>query len=161
MIRGISEDGDSRGTTGVAPVKFNLVKSASLLISRIILTRVLNRSRYNPAPRRAKHWSTPTPAYVLETTGCHTNTLWVQQTIPISFYQHYIISDSHTHRQTWLTSCFEFLYAHVDHHGSLGVVGFDQRGEVAAVHLLDVPQVWLAVVGHDFGALLVDVQAAV
>ncbi len=82
------------------------------------------------------------------------------------FGQHYVTTDSytsihtHTHTHT-LTSCFEFLYAHVDHHGSLGVVGFDQRGEVTAVHLLDVSQVWLAVVGNDFGALLMDVQATV
>lgn len=85
------------------------------------------------------------------------------------FCQHYAITDSHTHTEIYrtdsrcflLTSRLEFLYAHVDHHGSLGVVGFDQRGEVAAVHLLDVSQVRLAVVRDDFGALLVDVQATV
>lgn len=60
-----------------------------------------------------------------------------------------------------LTSGLDLLYAHVHHHGPLGVVGFDQRGQVAAVHLLDVPQVRLAVVGHHLGALLVDVQPAV
>ena len=59
------------------------------------------------------------------------------------------------------TSRLDFLYAHVDHHGPLGVVGFDQRGQVAAVHLLDVPQVRLAVVRHDFGALLMDIQPTV
>ena len=51
--------------------------------------------------------------------------------------------------------------AHVDHHGPLGVVRSHQRGQVAAVHLLDVPQVRLAVVRHHFGALLVDVQPTV
>lgn len=80
------------------------------------------------------------------------------------FGQHYITTDSHTHTQSRflsLTSSLEFLYAHVDHHRSLGVVGFDQRGEVTAVHLLDVPQVRLAVVRHDFGALLMDVQPTI
>lgn len=80
------------------------------------------------------------------------------------FWQHCIITDSHTHLHSgllWLTSSLKFLNAHVDHHGSLGVVCFDQRGEVAAVHLLDMPQVWLAVVRHDFGALLMDVQPTV
>lgn len=60
-----------------------------------------------------------------------------------------------------LTSSLDFLYAHINHHGPLGVVGFHQRGQVAAVHLLDVPQVGLAVVGHHFGALLVDVEPTV
>ena len=72
-------------------------------------------------------------------------------------------NDSHTHRMhaRALTSGLDFLYAHIDHHGPLGVVGFDQRGQVAAVHLLDVPQVRLTVVGHHFGALLMDIQPAV
>lgn len=40
------------------------------------------------------------------------------------FCQHYIISDSDTHTHSpSLTSSLDFLYAHVDHHGPLGVVG--------------------------------------
>lgn len=64
-------------------------------------------------------------------------------------------------RSLSLTSGLNFLYTHVNHHGPLGVVGFDQRCQVTAVHLLDVPKVWLAVVGYDFGALLMDVQPTI
>lgn len=69
----------------------------------------------------------------------------------------YYESDKHIDTDIFLTSSLQFLYAHVHHHGSLGVVGFDQCGEVTAVNLLDVSQVWLAVIGHDFGALFVHV----
>lgn len=74
------------------------------------------------------------------------------------------LTHTHVYKYTLavsLTSSLNFLYAHINHHGPLGVVGFDQRGQVAAVHLLDVPQVRLAVVWHHFGALLVDVQPTV
>lgn len=70
-------------------------------------------------------------------------------------------SDKDTDTDIMLTSSLQLLYAHVHHHGSLGVVGFDQCGEVTAVHLLDVPQIWLAVIGHNFGALFVHVQTTI
>lgn len=60
-----------------------------------------------------------------------------------------------------LTSRLNLLYAHVHHHGSLGVVSFHQSCELTAVYFLDVFQVWHAVVGYHSGALLVDVQATI
>lgn len=59
------------------------------------------------------------------------------------------------------TSQFYLPDAHVHHHGSRGVVRFDQRGEIAAVDLLYPAQVWLAVAGNQFGALFVYIQAAI
>lgn len=38
---------------------------------------------------------------------------------------------------------------------------FDERGQVAAVHLLHVLQVWLTVVGDHLGALLVNIQPTI
>lgn len=71
-----------------------------------------------------------------------------------------------THHQAQHESCtrtsgLDLPYAHVHHHGPRRVVGVDQRGEVAAVDLADVSQAGSAVVGHQRGALPVDVQAAV
>lgn len=101
-------------------------------------------------------------AYTCQHCGC--SLFRLQQTILPGFFfffgQHYIITDSLTFTlllSLSLTSGLDFLYAHVDHHRSLGVVGFDQCGQVTAVHLLYVPQVRLAVVRHHLWALLVDV----
>lgn len=60
-----------------------------------------------------------------------------------------------------LTSGFDLPDAHVHHHGPLGGVRFDERGQVAAVHLLHVLQVWLTVVGDHLGALLVNIQSTI
>lgn len=60
-----------------------------------------------------------------------------------------------------LTSWFNFPYAHVHYHGSLGVVSFHQSCELTAVYFLDVFQVWHAVAGYHSGALLVDVQTTI
>lgn len=131
-----------------------------------------------------KHWSTPTPRFILPVLYWEdglTHTHLAYKCLPrgssqqrTAFFIKMLFSSTlcnHwlTHSQIYrtdsrclsLTSSLEFLYAHVDHHGSLGVVGFDQRCEVAAVHLLDMTEVRLAVVRDDFGALLVDVQATV
>lgn len=59
------------------------------------------------------------------------------------------------------TSQLYFLNAHVHHHGTRGVVSFDQSGEVTAEHFFNPAQVRLAVAGHQFGALFVYIQPTV
>lgn len=59
------------------------------------------------------------------------------------------------------TSQLYLLDAHVHHHGTRGVVGLDQRGQVTAEHFFDPAQVRLAVTGNQFGALFVYIQATV
>lgn len=59
------------------------------------------------------------------------------------------------------TSRLDLPYAHVHHHGSGRVVGVHQGRQVAAVDFTDVPQVGFTVVGHQRGALFVDVQPTV
>lgn len=54
-----------------------------------------------------------------------------------------------------------FSNAHVQDHRSWCIVSFNQRCEVTAENLLDAPQVWLAVAGHQFWALLMHVQSTV
>lgn len=74
-----------------------------------------------------------------------------------------------SHLQAWdnvsysdlRTSWLDLPYAHVHHHGPGRVVGVHQGRQVAAVDFTDVPQVGFAVIGHQRGALLVDVQPAV
>lgn len=60
-----------------------------------------------------------------------------------------------------ITSILYLLDAHVQDHGPWCIVGFNQRGEVTAENLLDAPQVWLAVAGHQLGALLMHIQTTV
>ena len=59
------------------------------------------------------------------------------------------------------TSCFDLSNARIHNHWPLGIVGFHQRGEIAAVDSLYPLEVWLAVVWHVFGALLMYVQPTV
>lgn len=60
-----------------------------------------------------------------------------------------------------LTSGLYLPDAHIHHHGPLGGVRFDERGQVTAVHLLHMLQVWLTVVGDHLGALLVNIQPTI
>lgn len=60
-----------------------------------------------------------------------------------------------------LTSRLNLLYAHVHHHGSLGMVGFYQGCKVTTVYFLDMLEVRLTVVWHHFGTLFVDIQTAI
>lgn len=60
-----------------------------------------------------------------------------------------------------LTSRLNLLYAHVHHHGSLGIVGFYQCRKVTTVYFLDMLEVRLAVIWHHFGTLLVDIQTTI
>lgn len=60
-----------------------------------------------------------------------------------------------------ITSGLYLSDAHVHNHGSWRIVSFNQRGEVTAEDLLDAPQVWLAVTGHQFRALLMNVESTV
>lgn len=55
----------------------------------------------------------------------------------------------------------DLFNAHVQNHRPWRVVGFDQRGEIAAEDLLDPAEVRLTVAGHKFRALFVHVQPAV
>lgn len=63
--------------------------------------------------------------------------------------------------QSAQTSRFNLSNAGIHNHWPLGIVGFHQCGEIAAVDSLYPLEVWLAVVGHVFGALLMYVQPTV
>lgn len=60
-----------------------------------------------------------------------------------------------------LTSGLDLSYAHVHHHGSGCVIGLHQGREVTAVHLTNVSQVRLAVVGHLSRALFVNIHTTI